>query len=68
MEYYQTIQGDTWDIIAKKVYGDEKHMDFLMAHNFPLLDQLVFSTGVQVKVPDLPENVSSDLPPWRQGV
>ncbi len=67
MEYYQTIQGDTWDMIAKKVYGDEKHMDFLMAHNFPLLDQLVFSAGVQVKVPDLPENVSSDLPPWRQG-
>ena len=23
---YQTVLGDTWDIISKKVYGDEKLM------------------------------------------
>lgn len=26
---YKTIQGDTWDGIAVKVYGDEKYMNCL---------------------------------------
>ena len=43
---YITKQGDTWDLIAKKVYGAEKHLDHLMAHNFDLLDHFVFSAGV----------------------
>ncbi len=37
--HYRTIQGDTWDMIAKKVYGNEKYLDYLMAHNFSLLDR-----------------------------
>ena len=28
---YVTKQGDTWDLIAKKVYGAEKYLDHLMA-------------------------------------
>ena len=43
---YQTIQGDTWDMIAKKVYGAEKHMDYLMENNFPLLDYFIFPAGI----------------------
>ena len=27
-EAYRTIQGDTWDMIATKVYGDEKYLDY----------------------------------------
>ena len=27
---YTTISGDTWDMIAKKVYGSEYHADILM--------------------------------------
>ena len=26
---YTTVLGDTWDIIAKKVYNDEKYVDVL---------------------------------------
>ena len=44
-ETYKTIQGDTWDMISKKVYGAEKHMDFLMENNLPLLDTFIFPAG-----------------------
>ena len=63
---YVTKQGDTWDLIAKKVYGAEKYLDHLMAHNFDLLDHFVFSAGIEVYVPDLPKEYLSDLPAWRK--
>lgn len=66
-ETYTTISGDTWDMIAKRVYGSEKHLDFLMAHNFNLLDYFVFPAGVEVNTPALPENAGADLPSWRKG-
>ena len=30
---YTTKSGDTWDVIAKEVYGSEYHADVLMAAN-----------------------------------
>ena len=33
-EAYRTIQGDTWDMIAKKVYGDEK---YLVLFDWPII-------------------------------
>ena len=63
---YTTIQGDTWDGIAYKLYGDEKHMKELIEVNWPVVDTLVFSAGVELNVPDLPEESSSDLPIWRR--
>lgn len=50
---YKTIQGDTWDMIAKNVYGDEKHLDYLMQNNFTLLEYLIFPAGIVLKVPEL---------------
>ena len=46
-EAYRTIQGDTWDMIAKKVYGDEKYLDYLMAHNFCCWIILFFRQGLR---------------------
>ena len=66
MEEYRTIQGDTWDMIAKKVYGAERHLDYLMASNFELLDYFIFPAGIVVKVPELPSEISEDLPSWRR--
>jgi phage tail protein X len=63
---YQTIQGDTWDMIAKKVYGAEKHMDYLMENNFPLLDYFIFPAGITVATPELPVDSPDDLPLWRR--
>jgi phage tail protein X len=62
---YTTVQGDTWDIIAKEVYGKEKYADYLMANNFLALDTFIFSEGTVLNTPDLPEEKDGDLPPWR---
>jgi len=62
---YTTFQGDTWDKIAKKVYGKEMHAGFLMANNFIVLDTFVFPEGTVLNTPDLPEKLDGDLPPWR---
>lgn len=64
---YRTIQGDTWDIIAKKVYGEERCLDYLMEHNFPLLDYFIFPAGIELQTPDLPNRQPDDLPEWRKG-
>lgn len=62
---YKTIQGDTWDMVAQKVYGAERHLDYLMAHNFDLLDYFIFPAGIEINTPDLPLEQEEDLPAWR---
>lgn len=63
--YYVTIAGDTWDMIAYKVYGKEIYADYLMKNNYDLLDIFVFSAGTKVYIPELLEVTTADLPPWR---
>lgn len=64
----KTKQGDTWDMIARRIYGSEKHMDFLMANNFLLLDYFIFPAGIEVNTPPLPASLEDGLPSWRKGV
>lgn len=64
---YSTIQGETWDSIALEVYGSEEYASYLMKNNYPYLDILVFPSGIVLNTPDLPEETSTGLPPWRDG-
>lgn len=64
---YITKQGDTWDLMAYDIYGDEKYMRYLLEANWPLLDVMVFSSGTVINVPDLPEEADEDIPFWRLG-
>lgn len=64
-----TIQGDTWDTIAKRVYGSELRAQDLMEdrENIRLLDTQVFPAGVTIHTPDVQEkNALDDLPDWRK--
>lgn len=63
---YETISGDTWDLIAYKLYDNEYVVDKLMEANPIYLDIAIFPAGVQLVVPDLEAAVivSTDLPPW----
>lgn len=66
---YTTKQGDAWDAIAFKVYGDVKYTGWLMQHNFPHLDIFVFEAGVVLQTPALPEDDQlANLPIWRTEV
>lgn len=64
MSNYTTIQGDTWDMIAKKVYDDESYTSLLMEENSQLLDYFVFPEGIVITVPEKPEE-TDDMPEWR---
>lgn len=65
-EIYITVQGDTWDIISYKVYGDSKYIGYLMQNNFDLLDTFMFSSGIEVYIPALTEEESDSIPDWRK--
>lgn len=65
METYETVQGDTWDMIAKKVYGEERYAGYLMESNRLLLDYMIFPGGVVLSIPELTEEQDADLPIWR---
>lgn len=60
-----TVQGETWDEIAYRVYGAEKHASYLMEKNYGMLDILIFPAGAVLSTPELPEEGGSALPSWR---
>lgn len=42
LKTYTTVQGDMWDSIAYKCYGDESGINVLMAVNETYVDTVVF--------------------------
>ncbi len=67
MGTYTTIQGDVWDLIAYKLYGDEKYMKNLIEANWKYIDTVVFSSGTVLNVPEIPEEEIDGVPFWREG-
>ncbi len=65
---YTTKSGDTWDIIAYKVWGDEMYMDILMKENLEYKDIFIFPSGIVLKLPEITLKVSDSLPLWKRGV
>ena len=67
MVTYTTIQGDTWDGIAYKLYEDERYMKALIEANLDYADTLVFSAGIELSCPELEYLVvTEDVPFWRE--
>lgn len=62
---YTTIQGDTWDSIAYKLFGSEKYMKNLIEANRELLEVMIFSSGTIINVPEIPREEMEDAPIWR---
>lgn len=64
---YTTIQGDQWDYIAYKVYGDEKQgVNLLLNANQQYNDIVVFPAGITLEVPPLERKADNKLPPWKR--
>ena len=63
---YTTQAGDTWDYIAYKLYGSELGMNALMNANITHRCEVVFSSGVELVVPEYEAVEESTLPPWRR--
>lgn len=67
--YYITKQGDMWDFIAWKVYGNEKMLGELLNadENREIMDIYIFPAGIKVWCPEVAEQAAaSDLAPWRE--
>ena len=65
---YRTTQGDTWDLIAFRMYpniGGEKLMDVLLTANTDYRDIAIFPANVPLSIPDVSVPVVSSLPPWK---
>ena len=62
---YTTKSGDTWDVIAKEVYGSEYHADVLMAANPQEIDTFIFNAGVELNTPAWEEERDGLMPPWK---
>lgn len=60
-----TSQGDTWDGLAYRLWGEERLFDRLMRANPAHLDVVVFPAGVTLAVPDVAKPAQTlELPPW----
>ena len=64
---YTTIQGDTWDLVAKKELGSEKQMHHLLAENPNHEHIFLFPSGVVLSVPEMSTPLNNGpLPPWQR--
>ena len=65
MTTYRTIQGDAFDSVAWKLWGDEHMARHLMEANPEHADVVVFGPGVELVIPDgVMKTTVEDLPPW----
>ena len=63
---YTIKQGDAWDAIAFKVYGDVNLTGWLMQNNYKHLETFVFGAGVVLQTPDPPAGTpDANTPIWR---
>lgn len=67
IRHYRTIQGDTWDGIAIKVYGDEVYMSDLLKANPAYNDYYRLPANLQIVLPEIAVKSTSVLPPWKRG-
>ncbi len=65
---YVTKSGDTWDVIAKRLYGNEVFMADLMRANPEHMNVVIFPSSVRLVVPEIKTVKTADnLPPWKRG-
>lgn len=65
MDIYTTKPGDTWDVIAKDLYGSELLATYIMRANPEYLGYYSMPAGLVIKVPELVGDDADGLPPWR---
>lgn len=66
MKEYITQAGDQWDMIAKRVYGNELLTDILMENNPEYIDIYEFDAGTVIHCPEIEKAAAEELPPWRR--
>lgn len=65
---YTTISGDMWDKIAHEQMGSVLHTDKLLKANIEYAGLFVLPSGVVLAIPEIEEELSIELPPWKRGL
>jgi len=67
---YTCIEGDTWDNIAYRAYGDANRMIDLIVANRPLAISKRLTAGTIINIPIRPISANAVnpglLPPWKK--
>lgn len=69
MKTYRTQQGDTWDLIALRMYpkiGAEQLMSLLLEYNLEYVHTVIFPANVILNIPEVVVPVISNLPAWKR--
>jgi len=62
---YSTVQGDRFDLIAYKIFGDRGMTDKIMNANRPCLGYYIFPAGVALNIPEAALAITGAAVPWR---
>jgi phage tail protein X len=65
---YTTVEGDRWDTVAFKAYGDPMKISPIIQANPQAPKSAVIPAGINLYVPieELPTVNTSILPPWKR--
>ncbi|MBV4440205.1 tail protein X [Clostridium tyrobutyricum] len=63
---YEAVEGDTFDSIALQIYGDEFKASEIIKSNPDYIKNIIFSSGIKLKLPVIETPESSTLPPWKR--
>lgn len=64
MSSYTTTQGDTWDLIAYRLWGSEYLLPLLLEQNQQYRDVLIFDGGIKLIVPRIDTAIYTPRPSW----
>ncbi|KQI69380.1 hypothetical protein AN189_02845 [Loktanella sp. 3ANDIMAR09] len=71
---HRTVQGDRWDLLAYRYYGDASRMSVILDANRSLfldpirMPPLILPSGLTLIIPVLDDDAqeATDLPPWKR--
>lgn len=63
---YETLQGDTFDMIALDFYDNESYASLIIGANSEYRRVIIFDAGIMLKIPIIQKENVTTLPPWKR--
>jgi phage tail protein X len=63
---YETLQGDTFDVLALDFYNEESKASIIIQANPQYSNVIIFDAGIVLKIPQIQEDAAATLPPWKR--